>query len=78
MVNKRGLGSTKVKNLRLAIPSDGELYEGALRFLNDCGLVVDRPNARRYTARWWSHQRLKCCFNVLRTSPIKWKKAVLT
>ena len=35
--------------LRLAIPSDGALYEGTTGFLRDCGLRVDRPNARRYT-----------------------------
>ena len=36
--------------LRLVIPSDGELYEGTLSFLKDCGLTVRRPSARRYTA----------------------------
>ncbi|MBI4200043.1 MAG: ATP phosphoribosyltransferase [Chloroflexi bacterium] len=35
--------------LRLAIPSDGELYEPTLGFLNECGLAVDRGSARQYT-----------------------------
>ena len=35
--------------LRLAIPSDGELYESTLSFLGECGMAVDRGNARRYT-----------------------------
>ncbi|MBI4233296.1 MAG: ATP phosphoribosyltransferase [Chloroflexi bacterium] len=36
--------------LRLAIPSDGELHEPALRFLQSCGMPVERASARRYTA----------------------------
>jgi ATP phosphoribosyltransferase len=36
--------------LRFAIPSKGSLYEGALAFLESCGLKVSRPNPRRYTA----------------------------
>ena len=36
--------------LRLALPSDGDLYEPCLAFLKDCGLPVDRPSTRRYTA----------------------------
>ena len=36
--------------LRLAIPSDGELYEGALTFLRNCGMPVERASLRRYTA----------------------------
>jgi ATP phosphoribosyltransferase len=35
--------------LRIALPSDGELYEPALAFLKSCGLKVSRPNQRRYT-----------------------------
>ena len=38
-------------HLRLALPSDGDLYDPALAFLRSCGVPVDRPNARRYTAR---------------------------
>jgi ATP phosphoribosyltransferase len=36
--------------LRFAIPSKGSLYDGALAFLESCGLKVSRPNLRRYTA----------------------------
>ncbi len=36
--------------LRFAIPSKGSLYDGALVFLESCGLRVARPNPRRYTA----------------------------
>jgi ATP phosphoribosyltransferase len=36
--------------LRLAIPSDGEMFEPTQRFLESCGLPVMRPNRRRYTA----------------------------
>ena len=34
----------------LAIPSDGELYEPTLGFLRSCGIIVERPSPRRYTA----------------------------
>jgi ATP phosphoribosyltransferase len=37
-------------NLRFAIPSKGNLYDGALQFLESSGLKVSRPNPRRYTA----------------------------
>ena len=36
--------------LRLVIPSDGELYEPTLDYLDSCGVPVRRPSARRYTA----------------------------
>ena len=36
--------------LRLAIPSDGAMYEPTLAFLAGCGLEVRRPSPRRYTA----------------------------
>ena len=35
--------------LRLGLPSDGDLYQPTLAYLEDCGLAVDRPNSRRYT-----------------------------
>jgi ATP phosphoribosyltransferase len=35
--------------LRLALPSDGELYESSLSFLRACGLPVERASSRRYT-----------------------------
>ncbi|MCI0843850.1 MAG: ATP phosphoribosyltransferase [Chloroflexi bacterium] len=34
--------------LRIALPSDGELYESTLAFMKSCGLAVSRPNSRRY------------------------------
>ena len=37
--------------LRLALPSDGDLYDPSLSFLRNCGAPVDRPSARRYMAR---------------------------
>ena len=37
--------------LRLALPSDGDLYDPSLAFLKSCGASVDRPSARRYMAR---------------------------
>lgn len=36
--------------LRLAIPSDGPLYEPMLMFLRSCGIGVLRTNLRKYTA----------------------------
>lgn len=36
--------------LRFAIPSDGELHTSTMEFLDSCGLAVDRPNRRQYTA----------------------------
>jgi len=37
--------------LRFAVPSKGELEEPTLGFLRACGLSVNRPNSRQYTAR---------------------------
>ena len=37
--------------LRLALPSDGDLYDPSLSFMRSCGAPVDRPSARRYMAR---------------------------
>ncbi len=37
-------------NLRLAISSDGALYEPTQAFLRECGIGVSRSNPRRYTA----------------------------
>ena len=37
--------------LRLVLPSDGDLYNPTLAFLASCGVPVDRPSPRRYTAR---------------------------
>ena len=35
--------------LRIALPSDGELYDSTMGFMRACGLPVSRPNSRRYT-----------------------------
>jgi len=35
--------------LRIALPSDGELYDSTLAFMRACGIPVSRPNSRRYT-----------------------------
>ena len=35
--------------LRIALPSDGELYDSTMAFMRACGLPVSRPNSRRYT-----------------------------
>ncbi|MEE8517569.1 MAG: ATP phosphoribosyltransferase [Dehalococcoidia bacterium] len=48
--NIRPNGDRANDGLRLAIPSDGAMYEPTLAFLDDCGLGVKRPSARRYTA----------------------------
>ena len=37
-------------SLRLLLPSDGDLHQPTLDFMNSCGLSVRRPNSRRYTA----------------------------
>jgi ATP phosphoribosyltransferase len=38
------------EDIRLALPSKGILQEGALEFLENCGLRVFRPNPRQYEA----------------------------
>ena len=43
---RNGMGA----RLRIAIPSDGEMYEPTLAFLGGCGMTVVRPSPRRYTA----------------------------
>ena len=35
--------------LRIALPSDGELYDSTMAFMRACGIPVSRPNSRRYT-----------------------------
>ena len=35
--------------LRIALPSDGELYDSTMSFMRACGMPVSRPNSRRYT-----------------------------
>ena len=36
--------------LRMAVPSDGEMYEPTLGFLAGCGMTIHRPSPRRYIA----------------------------
>ena len=38
------------QKIRMAIPSNGALYEPTLAFLSACGIGVSRTNLRRYTA----------------------------
>lgn len=49
MLMTERLNNGKV-TLRLVLPSDGDLHEPTLSFLQACGLAVLRPSARRYTA----------------------------
>jgi ATP phosphoribosyltransferase len=49
-LNNQPNGERTNGGLRLAIPSDGAMYEPTLAFLAGCGLAVKRPSARRYTA----------------------------
>ena len=46
----RGAARPGDAGIRLALPSDGDLYEPTLAFLKSCGMAVDRPSARRYMA----------------------------
>jgi ATP phosphoribosyltransferase len=48
--------------LRLALPSKGELEEDTIRFMAACGLRVDRTNPRQYTARIPSSPTIKVLF----------------
>jgi ATP phosphoribosyltransferase len=50
MSPKRASSRSQADPLRLAIPSDGEMRDPTLAFLASCGLRVNRPSARRYTA----------------------------
>ena len=50
-MSDRQLEAKTGENLRLVVPSDGEMYESTLGFLSDCGLRVSRGNARRYVGR---------------------------
>lgn len=41
----------KNSDLRLVLPSDGDLYQPCLEFLSSCGLPVERASGRAYSAR---------------------------
>ena len=43
------MAGNEIDALRLVLPSDGDLYEPSLSFMDACGLPVRRPSARRYT-----------------------------
>ena len=45
-----GLPKERAEGIRIVLPSDGDLYEPSLAFLSACGIPVDRPSTRRYTA----------------------------
>ena len=42
--------SQSVETLRIALPSDGAMYDPTKAFLDQCGLHIERVNSRRYTA----------------------------
>ena len=48
--------------LRVAIPSDGEMYESTLAFFAECGLSVNRGNSRRYTGTLRSVEGVQVLF----------------
>lgn len=48
--------------LRLAVPSDGEMYEATLSFFRECGMAVHRGNSRRYTGSLSSLPRVLVLF----------------
>ena len=44
------LAHQSADTLRIALPSDGAMYEPTKDFLDKCGLYIERVNTRRYTA----------------------------
>ncbi len=48
--------------LRVAIPSDGEMYESTLAFFAECGLSVNRGNSRQYTGTLRSVEGVQVLF----------------
>ena len=57
--------------LRLALPSKGEMEEPTLLFLDSCGLGVERPNTRLYTATIPSQPELAVIFQRAADIPAK-------
>ena len=49
MTDSTALSSNKTE-VRLVLPSDGDLHDSTLEFMKACGVEVSRPSARRYTA----------------------------
>lgn len=61
-LRQRSNGDRNNGVLRLAIPSDGEMYEPTQRFLERCGMPIHRPSPRRYTASIGSVKGLEVIF----------------
>ena len=49
MTGKLKMADLTDTEVRLVLPSDGELHDPTLQFLRACGLDVRRPSSRRYT-----------------------------
>ena len=45
-----GLPKERAEGIRIVLPSDGDLYEPSLAFLQRLRHPLDRPSTRRYTA----------------------------
>jgi len=61
-LRQRSSGDRASGGLRLAIPSDGEMFEPTQRFLDRCGMPIARPSPRRYTASISSVRGLEVIF----------------
>ncbi len=49
MTDKQTMADSTNMEVRLVLPSDGELHDPTLQFMRACGLDVRRPSSRRYT-----------------------------
>ena len=49
MTGKLTMADLTDTEVRLVLPSDGELHDPTLQFMKACGLEVRRPSSRRYT-----------------------------
>ena len=49
MTGKLKMADLTDTEVRLVLPSDGELHDPTLQFMRACGLEVRRPSSRRYT-----------------------------
>ena len=49
MTVKQTMADSTNMEVRLVLPSDGELHDPTLQFMRACGLDVRRPSSRRYT-----------------------------
>ena len=48
--------------VRVGLPSKGSLSEPMFAFLRECGLSIDRPSARSYSARFKNMEGLDVSF----------------